>query len=54
MEPLSESTLTRIIRITAYFDDMPPIEQIFELYWSGKYSDDYSFILKKIRIKKKI
>ena len=54
MEPLNESTLTRIIRITSYFDDMPPIEQIFELSWSGKCSDDYSSMLKEIKIKKNI
>jgi hypothetical protein len=39
-------------RITLYFENRPPVQQEFELDWSGKWSDDYESMLKQIKVRK--
>ena len=38
-------------KITVYFDNIPPVSKIFELSWSGHWSDNYEKMLKEIVIK---
>ena len=37
--------------ITVYFDNIPPVSKTFELFWSGRWNDNYKEMLKQIVIK---
>ena len=39
-------------KITLNFENHPPVQQEFELDWSGKWSDDYESMLKEIIIRR--
>ena len=44
---------THRFRITAYFDNMPPVQELFELVWLGKWTDDYHKMSRHAKIVKK-
>jgi hypothetical protein len=41
------------IRLTVAFEDMPPVEQLLEVDWSGRWSDDPREMMRLVRVSKK-
>ena len=41
------------IRLTVAFEDMPPVEQLLEIDWSGRWSDDSREMMRLVRVSKK-
>jgi hypothetical protein len=41
------------IRLTVAFEDMPPVEQLLEIDWSGRWSDDPREMMRLVRVNKK-
>jgi len=41
------------IRLTVAFEDTPPVEQLLEIDWSGRWSDDPREMMRLVRVSKK-
>jgi hypothetical protein len=41
------------IRLTVAFEDMPPVEQLLEIDWSGRWSDDPREMMELVRVSKR-
>jgi hypothetical protein len=41
------------IRLIVAFEDMPPVEQLLEIDWSGRWSDDPREMMRLVRVSKK-